>query len=136
METEIIKETLNSRTEPKNQNKVTIGFKCRPEIKSTLSNEARQLGITLSEYVESLILNKQEANKLINIESEQNIKTVNELKQKLAFYENNFLTDLFNEHKNKVVIYKNRENKSVELKINEINDIYTILINSFKINKP
>ncbi|HEX7413062.1 MAG TPA: hypothetical protein VF411_03370 [Bacteroidia bacterium] len=126
----------NTETNLKSPNKVTVGFKCHPEIKLTLSNEAKQLDITLSEYVETLILNKREENKAVNeIENDeivQHQKTINELKHRIAFYENNLLADLYNANKNETICYINSKNETVKIKINEITDVYTVLVNSFK----
>src|ERR1700757_1213488 len=135
---EIEDSTEKTELEPviKNQNKVTVGFKCHPEIKMELLKEATQLDISLSEYVESLVLNRNETNKTVNPEIERHIETINKLKQKIAFYENNLLINLYNAHQNEIVSYINNEGKKMELKINELTDFYTILINSFKINKP
>jgi len=133
METENNTESVTEHTN-QNQNKVTVGFKCHPEMKTALLKEAKQLDISLSEYVESLVFNRSELNRAVN--SEQHIETINKLKHKIAFYENNLLTDLYNAHKNEIVSYINNVGKTIELEINELTDVYTILVNSFKINKP
>jgi len=139
METENSTETVNEHIN-QNPNKVTVGFKCHPEIKTALLKEATQLEISLSEYTESIVLNRQKETKLKssinNDEILQHQKSIEELKQQLAFYENNLLYDLYHAHKDEIVNYINKEGKTVELKINELTDVYTILINSFKINKP
>jgi macrodomain Ter protein organizer (MatP/YcbG family) len=55
--------------------KVTIGFKCNPKIKLKLAQDACKYGLTLSEYVENLILNLEEV-KLpdVKINTEENMK--------------------------------------------------------------
>jgi chromosome segregation ATPase len=62
------------------KNKVTIGFKCQAQLKLRLANEATATGLTLSEYVETLILtngqNNQASEKLNLKEAE--IKRLNE----------------------------------------------------------
>ena len=40
-----------------NQRKITVGFKCDPSLKLKLSNMAQTLGLTLSEYSESVMTN-------------------------------------------------------------------------------
>lgn len=61
------------------KNKVTIGFKCQAQMKLRLANEATAKGLTLSEYVETLIMtnghNNQAAEKLTLKEAE--IKRLN-----------------------------------------------------------
>jgi chromosome segregation ATPase len=44
------------------KNKVTIGFKCQAQLKLRLANEATATGLTLSEYVETLILTNGQNN--------------------------------------------------------------------------
>ena len=139
METENNTETVTQHTN-QNPNKVTVGFKCHPEVKTALLKEASQLDISLSEYTESIVLNRQKETKLkspINNDALlQHQKTIEQLKQQLAFYENNLLYDLYNAHKDEIVSYINSNGETVELKITELTDVYTILLNSFKINKP
>ena len=138
METENT-ETENEQTS-QNPNKVTVSFKCNAELKTAIIKEAAQLDISLSEYTESIVLNRNEIKEpdsiISNDEVLQHQKTINELKQRLAFYENNLLYDLYDALKGEVVTYENSEGETVELSINDLTDVYTILINSFKINKP
>ncbi|HXB40699.1 MAG TPA: hypothetical protein VNZ49_09160 [Bacteroidia bacterium] len=136
METQTNTEISIAEVNLKNPNKVTVGFKCHPEIKLALSKEATQLNITLSEYVESLVLDQRNINNALNIKVQQYLNTIDELKHRIMFYENNLLVDLYIAHKDQVINYLNSESKTMELKILEITDVYTVLINSFKINKP
>ena len=129
-------QTESELTNPaKNTSKVTVGFKCHPELKLALSKEANQLEISLSEYVESVVLNRKEVNQTFSPELQQHLNTINQLKQKIAFYENSLLVDLYNAHKNETITYANNKDEKIEIKINAITDIYTVLINSFKTKK-
>ena len=40
------------------RNKVTLGFKCSPQLKIGLAMEAERFSMSLSEYVESLVENR------------------------------------------------------------------------------
>lgn len=108
--------------------KVTIGFKCNPKIKLFLAGEAIKAGITLSEYIESLI---QALDTAVLIERNE----VNSLKEKVAFYENNILMDFFKDYEGKEVKYDNNKGESMKLVIKEPKDVYTIIINSYKAKK-
>ena len=87
------------------KNKVTVGFKCNPEIKLRLAMEAKKMGLTLSEYIETLI---QQLDNAVLAEKQQ----IETLKRQLAFYENNDrLLKLFTDHKNQELPYTNSKVK-------------------------
>jgi hypothetical protein len=57
--------------------KVTLGFKCNPELKIRLAQEAQECKLTLSTYTESFI------------EDAQNLSAkIKQLQHKINFYEN------------------------------------------------
>ena len=120
-------------------NKVTVGFKCNPNAKLDLANKANQLGLTLSEYVENIVVN---SDKLFEIALQQEneekailIKTNNEQKEKIDFYENDHLKTLFKKYKNQTVEFTNANNETIKLKIVEIQNVFTIITSSFKIEQ-
>lgn len=108
--------------------KVTVGFKCHPELKLHLIHQAKKSALTLSEYVETLI---QQTDKAIQLEKAEN----DQLKDQLAFYENDILLRLYEEYQQKTVDFIAINGEKQSIKINSLKDMYTILINSFKI-KP
>jgi hypothetical protein len=108
--------------------KVTIGFKCHPKIKLHLAAEAKKAGLTLSEFVETLI---QELGTAVEIEK----KEVETLKQHLSFYENDILLDLFKTYEKQEIKFTNPKGENLEITIKEPKDVYTILINSYKLKK-
>ncbi len=108
--------------------KVTVGFKCNSRLKLRLANEARHRGLTLSEYVENLLLALED-----NDESSQ--KEIDKLKGQLGFYENDTLLSFYNKYKGQEIKFNNVEGDSMQVKIKEPKDIYTVLINSFKLTK-
>lgn len=129
---------LNLEAVMQSQTKVTLGFKCHPNVKLYLAQKAQQLGLTLSEYVENLIMNSEKLFEKIQSqekgEKERLTKINHEQKVKIEFYENDFLKKLYDKYKNLIAEYKNEKNEKVNLKISDIQDIYTIIINSFKID--
>src|SRR5688572_11711792 len=105
--------------------KVTLGFKCHPKVKLKLARMAIQSGITLSEYVENLIMD-------LDSDNRDGSQTLDILKSKISFYENETLIQLFNQHKSKVISFTASNGQEMTIKVNEPKDIYTILMNSFK----
>jgi hypothetical protein len=108
--------------------KVTVGFKCHPRLKLYLANEAKKSGLTLSEFIETLI---QQLETAIQIEKTETDK----LKKQLAFYENDILLNLFKEYENRNINIKTASGTDMAITIKEPRDVYTVLINSFKHKK-
>lgn len=128
---------LNIDAIKRSQVKVTLGFKCNPAVKLDLTQKANKLGLTLSEYVENLIMNSERLlEKLKDQEQEEKerLTLINiEQKEKIDFYEGGFLKSLFSKCKNQYAEYVNERNEIVNLKINNIEDLFTIIVNSFKL---
>ena len=109
------------------EHKVLVGFKCSSSLKSTLCSQADKLEITLSSYVENIVLTQEHKQNEIKKLSEQ----IKSFKEKISFYENPFLKDVFDFYKGKTVSYKNRTGETIHLTINDISDVFTVIINSF-----
>jgi hypothetical protein len=106
------------------RNKVTIGFKCQAQMKLRLANEASSKGLTLSEYVETLIMTNN-----------QNHQTVENhaLQTRLNFYEkNSMMVALFDQYKGSNHSIALADGRVLNLKIEEIKDVFTIIINKAK----
>ena len=110
---------------PQSNKKVTVGFKCNPKLKLKLANEAQERGLTLSEYVENLLLTLEE-NKGVNQ------KQIDDLTDRLAFYENEILLTFYKRYKGQDIRFNNVDGETMEIRISDPKDIYTVLINSFK----
>jgi hypothetical protein len=108
--------------------KVTVGFKCHPKLKLHLANEANKAGLTLSELVEVLLHGLTTATELEKDE-------LDTLKRRIAFYENEKLLRWYKLYKGQHVPYVNEQGQTVQIFIKEPQDIYTVLINSFKLKK-
>ena len=114
---------LNLDTLRNSDKRVTMGVKCNSSLKLNLAEEALIRGMTLSQHVEDLLINKS-----INKMTSQ----INNLNKKVMFYENSFLKELFEENIGKVIVYKNKDGAPVNKSIDSIEDVYTVLVNSFQ----
>ncbi len=113
---------LNLNTLDQIEYKVTLGFRCSANLKLRLAISAQDYGLSLSEYVESSILNFE------------TIKDENEnLKKRLSFYENEFLKTTFLKFKNTNVKFKDSKGIQKSHMVNTINDIYTIILQTVKV---
>ena len=112
--------------------KVTLGFKCTPQLKLLLAQKAANSGLTLSAYVESFLENSDKS----IIELTQRVQQLtNEnivLSQKNSFYENDILKALEKSYKGKKVSYMNSNGETLNLVIQSLGDVYTVMVNSFK----
>lgn len=77
--------------------KINIGVRAYPELKNKLSEEASGLGITLSEYCENILLNKE----LIPNEKKYSMQEVETLRGKVSKL-NSLLADGVNQHKDEM----------------------------------
>ncbi|MBL0201320.1 MAG: hypothetical protein IPP81_14640 [Chitinophagaceae bacterium] len=137
---EIIKsnpKALNLEAVKQSHNKVTVGFKCPPAVKLDLAEKAENLGITLSEFVENLIMNSEKLFEKFKMhekeEKERLTLTIIEQKETIEFYQNDLLRNLFEKSKNQTATYKNEKNETLNLKIVDIKDIFTIITSAYKI---
>lgn len=123
---------LNINAIQDNTSKVTLGFKCTPQLKIQLAALAAKNGLTLSSYTEMILI---EGQRIIENQKSEIVKLKSSLinqKQKLEFYECPILQKLFLENKNQLHRYKNSQGETVNLRIETLEDTYTIIINSFK----
>ncbi len=129
---------LNLDTARTSTKKVTLGFTCEPELKIKLAEQAYEMETTLSRYVEELVSEeysiRRKYENLIKSKIELN-NSITKLKNRINLYENESLHILFNQFKDQTITYNSANGQSTSLKINDISDIYTIIINSFKTSK-
>lgn len=123
---------LNLENLPFSNSKVTLGFKCDPMLKYKLAKEAEINGLTLSTYTEKLI---NEHIKKIDEEKQEidvmKSKMVN-LSNRLRFYESPILENLLAKHRNEEHDYTNLEGKKVKIRLTTVQDIFTLMIHTFK----
>lgn len=118
---------MKSQTE----HKVLVGFKCSPSLRLALCEQAEKIGVTLSSHVETIVSTYK--NK--DIEVKELTETISRLQDKVGFYEDPFLEELYNKHKGKSITYLKRDGQKATKTIKDITDVYTIIINSFKSEK-
>jgi hypothetical protein len=123
---------LNLSVLEETKHKVTLGFTCPPIVKLELAQEAKKLDITLSEYVEHLVMNRTNLKPGSQEEIEKLNTILSEHKNRIEFYENSFLKALFLKYKGQSHEYTDASGKKNKLEIKSVQDIYTIVINSFK----
>jgi len=123
---------LNLDFKEDSTSKVTLGFKCLPSLKIQLAKKAVENGLTLSRYTEMVISEREKFSKKIEREIELQKKINASLEAKLALYENDILKNLLSKHNNHEVQYKNEFGDMVNIKIESLQDIYTVIVNSFK----
>lgn len=118
------------------QNKVTLGFKCDAGTKIQLAQEAQQIGMTLSEYVDTVISTRhsQQSQSLKStselapkVEMQKN--QIQQLEVKVGFYENDTLKRAFQKYKGQTFPFTNYRGQPVQVTVNQIEDVYTILTN-------
>ena len=109
----------------KHENKLTVGFRCSPQTKIRLMEEANQNGVSLSEYLESLIARIESPshtnNQSSNATSEIQFK-INALNNRLAQYETPLLKSLFQNAK------ANPNNSHIR----DLPDLANVIIQSFQ----
>ncbi len=119
------------------KNKVTLGFKCDAGTKIQLAAEAQQNGMTLSEYVDTLVHLRHEASARKEQVADANNGRILDLQERLHFYEkNSTLLGLLESNRGKLVTLEDGKGKSRSMKIQSIRDVFTAMIHSFKYNKP
>lgn len=128
-------EIANSR------NKVTLGFKCSPQLKIGLAQEAQGFSMSLSEYVEAIVENRETQNQYTQpsqvSDSEAIIwqlkSQVKELTRKLSFfYEEPMMKRAFLNNQGKIISYTDKDGIPKKDAITSIEEVYKIL---FKTNK-
>jgi DNA repair protein RadC len=101
-----------------------------------LADEAHQAGLTLSLYVKNLVASHRATINEITEQSKEILHEVLEknrsLIKKINFYENDTLRNLFLKNRNQIIEFKNTKGETVALKVLEIGDVYTIIINTFR----
>ena len=111
--------------------KVFVGFKCNPSLKLALCEQAEKMGVTLSSHVETIVSTYKNNETDVKDMSGQ----VRSMQERIDFYENAFLKELYKKYKGQSIQFRNREGEKVTITIRNITDVYTIIINSFTIDK-
>lgn len=131
------------------RNKVTLGFKCDAGTKIQLAQEANQNQMTLSEYVETVVsMRHQQGSQNVSQRSsftfnewESKVnnarKQVEQVQRQLDFYEKHpVILELFKAHRGHTTSFLNEKGKHQNIVINQVSDLFTVLIYSFNPQKP
>ncbi len=108
---------------------VTLGFKVNPDVKLKLAKDAIQSGMSLSMYIKKILIDKHRFSKN---ELEELYKSNKILNERVEIYENSTLLNLYSKHKGENVKYRDSNGENKEIEINDLIDVYNIIINSFK----
>lgn len=117
--------------EKKLKHKVLVGFKCNPSLRLELCEQSEKIGVTLSSHVETIVSTYKNR----DIEVKELYDKINNLEGKVSFYEDPLLEELYKKHKGKNIAYIKRDGKKTTKAIDNIQDVFTIIINSFKTDK-
>jgi antitoxin component of RelBE/YafQ-DinJ toxin-antitoxin module len=110
-------------------NKVTVGFKCHGDLKFQLAQEAHGMGLTVSEYLEMLISQRS------SIHGKQNDALLQQMEQKLSFYENSELKEYYRQSKGKTVSFRDEHGVTRKKTINSLQETYEIILQLAKTAK-
>lgn len=115
-----------------NQSLITLGFRCEPELKASLSEAADSMNMSLSHFVNELVSDAeviyQQLSKKIS-----NLEAVNSnLTSKLDKYESPELKNLFQQCKGQRAELTDLNGEIIVLQINSILDLHKIITKSFR----
>jgi hypothetical protein len=114
------------------QSLVTLGFRCEPELKASLSEAAVSMNLSLSHFVNELVSDaevifQQMSDKISNLEA------VNyNLTSKIEKYESTELKNLFQQVKGQKVKLTESNGVSTVVQVNTITDLHEVITKSFK----
>jgi hypothetical protein len=84
----------------KQENKLTVGFRCSPQTKIRLMDEANQNGVSLSEYLESLIAKIEGASLATGQPNASELQLkIETLSKRISQYETAMVKQLFQDAK-------------------------------------
>lgn len=122
------------------QNKVTLGFKCNAGTKIQLAQEAQQIGMTLNEYVDTVISNRHslqsqgsKSTSELTPEIEQQKRQIQQLEAKVNFYENDLLKKAFVKYRGNTIPYTNNLGQQTHRTVNQIEEVFLIMNDIIKL---
>ena len=102
-------------------------------LKIDLANEASNIGMSLSEYVETIAENRNANKNILSSDFNELNQQMQEIQRKLTFfYEEPMMKNAFEKYRGQVISYIDKDGISRKDTIDSIEDVYTIL---FKTNK-
>jgi hypothetical protein len=110
-------------------NKVTVGFKCDPETKLKLILEAEKEGVSLSSYIEGIILRRE----LELFTNEEVNQILDEMNEELNFYEHPKLQKALTMYRGKEISFTNEDGQVETITVRGLHDVFTVFINYIKL---
>ena len=115
--------------------KLTVGFRCHPDLKRKLVQKAGEAGITLSEYLE-LRLNRED--NLPNKADPKKFEAINEqlsrLQKKITMYENATLIKYYEKMKDMSFDFQDSNGNDKSIRVTSPKDVFELMLASFKID--
>jgi len=114
------------------QSLVTLGFRCEPELKASLSEAAVSMNLTLSQFVKELVSDAEEIYQQL-LSKISNLEAANyNLTSKLDKYVSPELKNLFHQCKGQRVKLTDSNGVSKDIQINTIFDLQEVITKSFR----
>jgi hypothetical protein len=143
---------LTSLLNASSTSKVTVGFKATTATKIALHKEAQSLGLSVSEYIASLLDLRHEEKlvQAISGDSGKDSKLIDEnkallwktesldseikcLEKEIEYYETNPKIDaLWADHDGEIIEFQNAEGMIEKRKIETAKDVFHVIVSSFK----
>lgn len=114
-------------------NLVTLGFRCDPALKSSLFELANREGVTLSQYVNELVISSEAKCRKLSDSIYNYVEQCKTLERRLAQYESPPLRNLFEKCKGRKVTIVDVNGASKLIEVKSLIDLHEIITNSFKI---
>lgn len=111
--------------------KVTVGFKCNPELKQELVFESVQSGLTLSEFVESLCANRnsQTMGGRTDHEELENLRAqISQQQDLVQLYEAELLGPLFRKYQGKTMEIRDTDGDVEKVVIQSPADLLEVIL--------
>lgn len=114
-------------------NLVTLGFRCDPALKSSLFELANRESITLSQYVNELVVSGEGKYRKLSDSLNNYIEKCKTLESRLAQYESQTLKNLFEKCKGLEVTLVDVSGTNKLIEVKSLIDLHEIITKSFKI---
>lgn len=105
---------------------VTVAFKTTSNRKNNLQQEADYAALPLSSYIDSKLI-------LADENEEKHFDEIRKLSVKLDFYEKSRLLNFLKKLQGQHFKFNDPDGNQIELTVNSVADVFTLLVNSFKL---
>ena len=109
-----------------NEALVTVAFKTDRKRKNYLMQRAEEMGLSLSSYVDSQLIFTEENDAKYQTD-------IANLQERLKFYEQSHLQNFLKQLQGKHFNFIDQDGNQIELTVKTVADVFTLLVNSFKL---